>query len=232
MKTVLVLVLSADFHPYDKMIKTAMETWDSEYVGGVDTLYYCGESDKTDTDKIIYLPVKEDLYTMGHKCLQAFEWVLANMSFDYIARTHSSCYVDKERLIEYIQTLPDENVFAGAEVTDTPKWMWGGGHFVLSRDVVQKIVDNKDKWDHSVMEDKGMSYLVDSLGIPFTQGKSCSINKFENGWVLLPCGSGNGIMLKDWSDIKQETNHFYRVKQDGKRELDEMIMKELFKCLY
>lgn len=232
MKKVLILVLSSEIGPYPKMIDTALNTWDSVLVDGCETIYYCGASYKQNNIKVIYLPVKDTLETMGEKTLQAFEWALQNKTFDYIARVHSSCYVDKKRLIEYIQTLPNENVFAGAEVTgDTTKWMWGGGHFCLSRDVVQKIVDNRDKWNHSVMEDKAMSYVVDSLGIPFTQGKSCSINKTETGWLLLACGDGVNVELKEWADVKKETNHFYRVKQDGDRNMDGVIMNELFKVL-
>lgn len=236
MKTVLILVLSCDAAPYGKMIDTALNTWDSVNVEGVETKYYCGETGrKQNRPNVIYLPVKESLLNMGEKTLQALQYALNNFKFDYIARVHSSCYVDKKRLIEYVQGLPDVNVFAGAEVTDTPRWMWGGGHFVISKDVVQQIIANKSKWNHHVMEDKGMSYLVDSLGIPFTQGKSCSINKTPIGigfdWLLLACGEGTNIEINEWSDVKKETNHFYRVKQDGNRDLDEVIMKELFECL-
>lgn len=231
MKKVLILVLSAEAPPYGKMITTALNTWDSVNVEGCETRYYCGDSIKRNKHPIIYLPVKESLTSMGEKTLQALEYALKHCEFDYIARVHSSCYVDKKRLIEYVQTLPETNVFAGAEVTDSPRWMWGGGHFVLSKDVVKKICDNREKWNHSVMEDKAMSYLVDSLGIPFTQGKSCSINKTEKGWLLLACGSGVNIELNEWSDVKKETNHFYRVKQDGNRAMDEFIMNELFKVL-
>lgn len=231
MKTVLILNLSCDKSPYDRMITNALNTWDSLEVEGCETIYYCG-SGRESTDKIIRLPIKDSLESMGEKTLQAFEWALKNKTFDYIARVHSSCYVDKKRLIEYVQTLPDKDVFAGAEVTgDTTKWMWGGGHFVISKDVIQKIVDNRSKWDHSVMEDKAMSYVVDSLGIPFTQGKSCSINKTDTGWLLLACGNGINVELFDWVDVKKETNHFYRVKQDGDRNMDGVIMNELFKVL-
>lgn len=230
MKTVLILVLSCDKPPYDKMIKTSLSTWDSVDIEGCETIYYCDEG-KKNTEKIVYLPVKYSLETMGEKTLQAFDWALKNKKIDYIARVHSSCYVDKKRLLDYIQTLPDSDVFAGAEVTDTPRWMWGGGHFILSKDVVEKIVSNRSKWNHSVMEDKAMSYLVDSLGIPFTQGKSCSINKTEKGWLLLACGNGINIELNSWDDVKKETNHFYRVKQDGDRAMDGIIMNALFNVL-
>jgi hypothetical protein len=109
--------------------------------------------------------------------------------------------------------------------------MWGGGHMVFSHDVVRKIVDNKNKWVHSVMEDKSISYLLDSLGVPFMQGKSCSINLTDKGWLMLACGDGINVEINEWSDVKKETNHFYRVKQDGNRAMDGVIMNELFNVL-
>ena len=72
MKKVLILVLSSNKHPYDVMIDTQMSTWDSFEVDGTQTIFYCGDPVKDNTDKIIYFPIKEEYSTMGHKALLAF----------------------------------------------------------------------------------------------------------------------------------------------------------------
>lgn len=232
MKKILILVLSADFPPYDKMISTQKETWDSLKVEGSETLYYCGESTKTDTETIIYLPVKESLKTMGEKTLQALEYALKNREFDYIARVHSSCYVSKQKLVDYVQGLPETNVFEGLVAPDPDgDYCWGGGHYLVSKDVVQKIVENRDKWNHKYMEDKSMSYLVKELGIPFRDGNACSINRMDDdpnyNWLLLNYGFGESIKFNDFADLEKSPHYFFRVKQDQRRERDEYIMKEL-----
>lgn len=228
---ILILVVSADFAPYDRMIETSLNTWDSIDVHGVETVFYCGESLKADTDKIVYLPVRDSLQSMGYKDILIFKWALQNKQFDYVVRVNSSCYVDKFELVEYIKTLPTENLFACAEVVGGGrKWAWGGYQFIMSRDVVEKIIENKDKWDHSVMEDMAMSGLVADIGIPYTPIKACSINRYGEGWLLIS-SDNNNIAFNDFNELSLCGQAMYRVKQDGKRSEDKTIMEELFRCL-
>lgn len=235
MKNVLILVLSSDFHPYDKMIKTSIDTWDSIDVEHTETVFYCGASSKKDTDKIIYLPVDNDLFSIGKKTLLAFEWALKNKEFDYISRPQANAYIHKTELVKYIQTLPDNGVFDTMEVkaTDTSERYGWGCATLLSRDVVQMVVDNKDKWDHTKMEDVSLSQLIDRLGIPYREGKICSINKTENGYLCLCYGGGENFEFTDFKDInKANGQYWFRCKQDYNRDMDAYIMKQLFKNLY
>lgn len=232
MKKLLILVLSADFPPYQKMMETQMNTWDTLTVDNTETVYYCGMSNKPNTDKVIYLPVEESLYTMGDKFLKALEWVLKNKEFDYIARPHSCIYVNKKNLSEYVQTLPDENVFAGLKVDATPVWNWGGCGFILSKDVAQKIVDNKKEWNHSVMEDMALSYLINKLEIPYTPLRAASIDNMGNNWRCMSYHGVESFEFSDFSEITKSDNHFFfRIKQDGKRYMEEFISNEMFKYL-
>lgn len=233
MKTVLILVLSSDFPPYEKMMETSLSTWDSVEVPGTETMFMCGKSKhKKDTDKVIYLPVDNGLFDMGHKTIAMLEWALANKEFDYIARVNASCYVHKNNLLEYVQNLPDSNVFAGAlaESVHGFKYLWGGAQYVISKDVVQKIVDNKLHWQHKYMEDESMSLLVNWLSIPFSEGYSGAIDNMGDHWRCISYG-GQSITFTDFAEMKRLNHHFIRVKQDGKRWVDEFIMKELFRVL-
>jgi hypothetical protein len=242
---ILILVLSADFPPYNKMIETAMNTWDSLSVSTtlngetvnapIETIYYCGKSSKISNDKIIYLPVREGLFNMGHKTLAAFEWALQNKEFDYVARVHSSIYVDKLNLYKKFEDWWMNgiryNVFSGLKVDANPQWAWGGCGYLASRDVIEKVVQNKDKWDHSKMEDMSLSYVVNDLHIPYMQGMGCSIDKKPDGWLCL-CYGTESYKFKNFSEIRWNNGQFlYRVKQDGEREKDLMIMNELFKSM-
>lgn len=234
MKKVLILIVSSQEKPYGKMMETSLKTWDSINVDGVESVFYCGEPLKENTDKIIYFPIKESLHTMGEKTLQAYEWALKNREFDYIARVNSSCYVNKKELIKYVQGLPHKEVFAGLTVNASDKnekWMWGGGQYIISRDVIELIVENRALWNHSIMEDVAVSHLINKLYIPYINGKACSINKKDKGWVCFAYGSEN-FEFTDFADIKKLDGQFFiRVKQDHDREQDEFVMNELFKNL-
>jgi hypothetical protein len=232
MAKVLILVLSADFPPYDKMVQTSLETWDSIDQEGCDTVYYFGKSNKQNTDKFIYLPIQESLLSMGQKTIAAFEWAINNKQFDYIARVHSSTYVDKKRLSEYCEQLPTENLFAGVKTKSQNGffYQWGGAHYVMSRDVISRMVEHKKKWQHNYMEDESMSLLAVDLNIPFYEGKSGSIDRIGEGWRCISYG-GESISFTDFTDLKKLNHHYFRVKQDLKRDVDEFIMRQLFKAL-
>lgn len=242
-KKVLILVLSSDFEPYSKMIETSNSTWNSIDVPDTETIFYCSQKDNpsintrtfssvVEIGNVMYFDVPNGLYDMGHKNLAMYEWALANKEFDFVARINASCYCDKKELIKFVQTLPDENVFLGAE-TDSQngfRYCWGGAQYVISRDVLQKIVDNKDQWLHQYMEDEASSLLVASLGIPFKMGYAGSIDDMGDHWRLISYG-GKSITFTKFEDLIPLKHFFYRVKFDGARYKDEIVMKKLFEIL-
>ncbi len=238
MKKVLILVLSSDFPPYDKMIQTSLETWDTISVDGAESVFYCSQKDNPkwkNSDKIRYFDTGNSLYDMMDKNAEMYQWALLNKEFDYVARINASCYCDKKELIEYVQTLPTENVFVGVEVTDESKgaerWAWGGTQFIFSSDVLQKLVNERHNFRKDIMEDMATSFIINKLGIEYTKGiPSCSIDKTESGWTCISY-IGKSVSFTDFSDLKDLGHVFYRVKQDGKREMDEYVMRELFKVL-
>lgn len=232
MRKVLNLVLSYDSYPYDEMVMTQERTWDSIPVEGVETIFYFGESKKQNTHNKIYLPVKESLHTMGRKLILALEWALENKEFDFIARPHSCVYVDKQKLIEYAQTTPTENFIAGPVTVSQNNipFIWGGTGIFMSRDVAEKIVANKDLWNHSYMEDESVSLLATTIGIPLSNGYSGGIDKMPDGWRIISYG-GESITFNDFSEVKRLGHHFYRCKNDGNRDRDKFVMEQLFKNL-
>lgn len=212
------------------MAATSKQTWDSVQVDGVETLFYWGRPVKENTDTDIYFPINENYYTMGNKLLSALEYALNNKTWDYIARINGSCYVDKKHLIQHVQTLPDNNLFAGAIVKGKdPDWIWGPA-FILSKDVVQKLVENKAKIDNSKTEDVAISYLASSLGISFSDGKLASIDRSGDKWRLIGYGS-ESFEFANFDEFQKQGHFFYRCKQDLHREKDEFVMKELFRVL-
>lgn len=217
-------------------MRTSIETWDSVEVENCETIFYCSQKDNPNaksTDKIKYFDVDNTIFDMGLKNLKMFEWALENKEFDYVLRINASCYVNKKKLIEYVQGLPTDNLFMGVETTNVhgEKYLWGGTQYIISKDVIQKIIDNKEKMRHERMEDESMSLLVTDFGIPFTNGiKSCSIDRMGNGWQLTSyCGESR--VFTGFDEIKDSSHVCYRVKQDKNRHDDEKIMHELFRVL-
>lgn len=212
------------------MHQTSRETWDSVHIDGVETVFYFGEPIRENTDKEVYFPIKEGYNTMGHKLLAAFDWALKNREFDYIARVNSSCYVNKSELLRHVQDQPSNNLFAGAIVKGEREWLWGGGQFLISKDVVEKVIANRARFNHRLIEDVALSHLVSDLGIEFTDGKSCSINRNGDKWRSIGYGY-DSYEFTNFDEIRKEGVFFYRVKQDLNRDQDEFVMRELFRVL-
>ena len=235
MKRVLILVVSVDSMPvYDNLYHKQRETWDAIEVEGVQTLFYFG-GDKASTYKCLYTGHKEDYSTMGYKCLSAFSYALINCKFDYVFRANSSQYIDKKRLVDYCQNIPTENLALGLCTEGGKGFMWGGGGYIFSHDVIEKIVDNRSKWDHSVMEDVGVSKLCVDIGIPLTsKGVACSVDKNMNGYEFICYNNskGGGCTVQDLAEMKTHpelVDQFcIRVKCDRNRAMDLILMDEFY----
>lgn len=238
MKTLLVFVLSCETSPYDTHLDASIKTWDSRIVDGVDTVFYCGKSKKNSNDKIIYLNTEDTFANMGRKAIEGFEWAFNNKKFDYLARPNSSCYVRKHILKDYIQTLQENNLYLGLKTAScyNVDYMWGGGAYILSRDLVKIIIDNKHLWNHTYTEDVAIADLLTKMGVPLNgKGNACSIHPNGKGGYSCVCyenGGGHGFDFSDYSTIheKLKNQFFIRVKQDLKRHLDIEIMNDLFKA--
>jgi len=233
---VLVAVLSTRTPPWGQMIATSKATWDSVDVPDVETVYYVAEPESPLEDRVVGFQVRESYATMGHKNLMAWRWMLEHSDFDFMARVNASCYVHKARLLEHCRSFPTSGVIAGGQVLShngEPPWLWGGHQMILSRDVVQAFVDQPEKWPHHEMEDVAMSHGAVALGYNLVSDSvACAIDRMGPEEWRVVSSNGNSFHFTYWADVaKLDTQVFFRVKQDQRRDEDTMIMKELFKNL-
>lgn len=232
MKTVLIFVMGSADPPYPQLMEASRETWDSVAVAGVPTRYYSNPIKNCPT-RTMQFPSGGDLCDMGYKNLMAYRCALDNLEWDYMARVNASCYVRKPVLLEYVQTLPDTKLFRGVKTLHAGKpYLWGGAHFLMSRDVIKKFVENGEQWDHREMEDVAMSRLAEQLEIPLDgEGMACSINERPSDWLCIAYGEP-GFEFSNFAEFKAKVGKqfFIRVKQDMKRDRDIWIMRELWKA--
>ncbi len=226
---VLILVLSAKRSPWGELLECSKATWDSVDHPKTQTLYYCGKSDESSTDKVFYSPeLTEELEDVSSRTIEAFGESL-KYDWDYLARPNSSCYVHKHNLVDFLRTSIWGNAIFG--VLSSWGMMWGGCHYIFSRDVVEKMVANKDKWDHKVMDDESITKLLVDLGYTLTSNGWCaSINLQPNGEHLcLTYNHGENFTFTDWEDVKKLDGHFFvRCKHDPDRTQDLMTFRKLY----
>lgn len=236
MKRVLILVLSTEKDWYGRLAETSQHTWDAEDIEGVETIFYFGRSAKESTDKLLYTDCDDGFFDMGRKTLAAFEYALKHREFDYIFRANASLYVHKLGLLRYVQDKPETNLALGVVGTGSHEgeqfpFLWGPG-YLLSRDVVQKVV-NAGLWDHGLMDDNAISRVLTSLGIPLdNRGSMASVALTPAGhynFVYYENGTTSGEYMTDLQQLRDTLpdQFAFRVKDDANRENDVRLMKEL-----
>lgn len=109
------------------------------------------------------------------KFVNALEWALNNEDFDYVYRTGVPCYYDTDLLYEFLLNLPRFGVYGGqAHRRDGDSFKFTAGfNTLLSRDVVEKIVENKHRIEevNELVEDIALGKLITEL---------CNIVKSED----------------------------------------------------
>jgi hypothetical protein len=158
---VLILVLSYhDNSIYSQFYDTQKETWDSEEIDEVETFYYFGNHDKNViVGRDIFVDVNESTENCGHKTINAFELV-KNLEFDYIFRTNSSSYVDKKLLIEFIKTKPKLKYYSGFLGNYNGVDFASGSGYFLSKDLVKIVLEQKNFWEHDVLDDVAIAKIL------------------------------------------------------------------------
>lgn len=236
MKRVLILVLSTERDFYGRLAETSRATWDAEEVEGVETIFYFGSSSKPSTDKFFYTDSDDEFHSMGKKTLCAFGHALANREWDYVFRANASLYVHKPGLLRYAQNWREHGLALGVLAPGSRNgeqfdYMWGPG-YMLSRDIVQLVCDNRELWDHTMMDDNAISYLLHGLDIPLdNRGSLASLAIQEGGrqCTFYENGSGGAVFAATMKEVVALIpNQFaFRCKTDSDRTIDIQLMREL-----
>jgi hypothetical protein len=173
---ILILVLSChDNGIYSKFFETQKNTWDSINVEGIETFYFFGDHDKDEIiDNRILINLKEttkiesdgnlSVTNSGLKTLKSFE-MIKNMDFDYVFRTNSSSYVDKKLLIDFINNKPKTKYYSGFIGNHGKIAFASGSGFFLSKDLINLLIENKNRWDHSLIDDVSIAGLLKEFGV-------------------------------------------------------------------
>lgn len=222
---------------YKNLYMVSQETWNSIPHPRTRTRFYFGNPVQPNTPDTSYFPYDDNLANLGRITLGAYEQALQEPDWDFIARVNASCYVHKRLLADYVDTKPDHGVLCGL-IADSGlgfPYLWGGGQYIISRDVVEKLVAGKDKWNHRMMEDGAVSKLALDLEIPVDgKGRACSINAVEDGYLCIAYRDGEqgGFRFKTYEEFAEQNDQFFiRVKHDPNRAEDLVRMRSLFQTL-
>lgn len=112
----------------------------------------------------LVIDIPEHWASIGAKTLAAFRYALENFDFEYLFRSNSSSYVDSDALLSRTRDLPSNYLYAGfpGKSNDGLDFASGAG-ILMSRDVVELIVENSQMWRHGLIDDVAIAELISRL---------------------------------------------------------------------
>lgn len=152
---------------YEDIKKASYNTWQTIKHPHVKVINYYGSADSHDRQVQYNSTLSEltigvgdmvDLYTdenensyefdsRGEKFILALEYCLNNFEFDYIYRISCTSYINIFKMYDYINSLSREKVYNGCYNMHNYQYLFVSGfHSILSRDMVEHLVNNKNKF--------------------------------------------------------------------------------------
>ena len=152
-KKILILILSCKHPIYEKIKYDGIEqTWNSYEESNTQTYYYYGDSSSCyHDDNNIYVTSKDSFYHILDKTIEVFNYCLSNFDFDYIYRTNTSSYINKQKLSQWIQNKPLSRFYSGlVGQCRGIKYASGSGYF-LSKDLVEYLLEHLNDIDRRIV---------------------------------------------------------------------------------
>ena len=162
---------------------------------------------------LVLLDTHTDSYVrLTSKVVEAMKWVQENINFDYFMKSDDDAYVRLDKLIENLSDKPRIKLYQGyfldrdGEVYKTGKWAEPvpyicekyvsyalGAGYILSRDLVEFIAENSEKWIFFKNEDVSIGTWLAVVNLNKTHEKDMTvlytqhfkINECFGKWLIL-----------------------------------------------
>ncbi len=237
-KKVVILVMASSNPGFRNLEEGIKKTWFNLKNDNTDIIFYTdNQLDEVkytqpvlQNDNLI-LPCNDGYYYCGLKTIMAFEWLLQNYDFEYIYRSNLGAFVWPDKILNFLEDKPKTNFYSGILLNDTynlgfnVSYASGSGYF-LSKDLVKKIVDNKDIWPHQAVDDVALGYVLNKFGISVdtrATGKILCLDESNRYYWQYNKG---GVFVDFVSD--DEIYHARLRHQDHLRYKDIAMMQELY----
>ena len=208
MKKVLILVLTSSNWPFNVMEECIRNTWGKYKHPNVEIYYNHSSPDLIDTQldgDVIRAPHIESYHAIGDKTISAFEYCINNNDFDYIFRPNTTSFVNIPRLLNFLDSAPTTNYYSGSPIwfngsgvtkedrENGPAECCSGCGYILSRDLVQLVVDKQNMWQHRLIDDIALCKFLNDNGVIAVESPRLSAHYVKDGEVY----SFNKILTKE-----------------------------------
>jgi hypothetical protein len=120
-----------------------------------------------------------DIYaTMKWKDLAVLDYFYNNTNANFLFMTTTSSYIRPRKLMEKIATLPTRGLYAGALAYPGANFA-AGNNRLFSRDVVKRILQERNSLRCGVIEDLALGNLCNSLSIQMIELTKINIGSLK-----------------------------------------------------
>ena len=176
-RKVVILVMSSSNNSYKKLEESIKETWFNSRDNDVEIIFY--SDNDNEINKVEYpilrgnnliLPCNDGYFNLGIKTIMAFDWVSKNYKYDYIYRSNLGAFINVKNLLSFLVNKPKNKFYSGiigkCKISLDKEIIFASGSgYLLSNDVINIILDNKNKWDHNIVDDVALGELLSNLQI-------------------------------------------------------------------
>lgn len=208
---IIIAVLANDEGGYASMVQACRETcYSKKNTPEAAKVYYMYGNRKGVNVSHQESLLKEDCFYYGypegrnnllHKTIAFYEYCYNNFNFEYIFRTNCGSYVNLHSLVKFVNNLPKQDVYLGMKGSSAQGYdhdYASGSGYLLSRNLIQLIVENKHKLEYN-----GIRCMDDN-----------SIGKFltkDNKYQVMDGALRRNLFLHEISNqtIDEQCYHYY-----------------------
>lgn len=221
---VIILIISSTQSHFQALEDVIKKTWGHTVPSGCCILFLHGDSTK-DTgvygDRLV-VNAPEGLENIGYKMIEAFKYILnVNHKFSFVYRTNLSSYISIPVLLENIKKRKSEECYSGVVGIHNGIKFASGSGYLISRDLVEKVVQKRNDWDHVYLDDVALGKILNTMNIPITEFPRVDIpdikalkkiKKVDSKVFHYRCKSGNGNRKFDIIAMNYLHYKFFDVK--------------------
>jgi len=135
--------------------------------------------------------------TTRSKLLGVMKNFLNETSDDFLLVTTSSSYIVPSKLMELVDSLSDSDVIVGSMPYKDANFL-SGSNILFSRNLVERILQNRRSWDPTLLNDLGLGKLLKKMQVDLKSKPLKNISSLE--------------ILQNTSDIELRDFYHFRLK--------------------
>ena len=167
----------------------------------------------TSVENVLHIKFPDTYLTYRWKFLSLLKYFVYETNSEFLFITSTASYVQPDLVLEFINKIPDNSTYAGAEPYEGADFI-SGSNRIISREIAIQVLETRNKWKPGIIEDVAFTRLVKANG---------------NQLMTFPIANIDSITsLFETPDAFIKRTYHFRLKSiTGAKRNDVLIMKSL-----